>query len=79
MTDPLAARITANIIERERAALTREAQDISAAASRFAQDVELGLACSDHNRLAQAVLQFVIRATRCAARQETSTLYESEQ
>lgn len=78
MVDSHAARMTASLLDRERTSLAAEAQDIADAAARFAKDVERGLACGDASRIAQQVQQFLIRAARVDAMQETAALYDAE-
>jgi hypothetical protein len=73
-----ASQITAGNLSRERAALANEAEDIAAAAARFAADVAGGITTGAHRRLAQDVQQFALRAARYEGTQETATLYDAE-
>jgi hypothetical protein len=78
MTESLAARTTANQVARGKAALARDAEDISAALARFAKDVETGLDTGAAQRIAQDVQQFLLSASRIAAVRETAALYDAE-
>ncbi|MET8585718.1 hypothetical protein ABZX39_33345 [Streptomyces collinus] len=78
MTESIAARMTASTMDRDRAALARDAHDIAEALERFAKDVDKGIATGEVNRIAQDVQQLLIRATRLAAVRETSELYAAD-
>ena len=73
-----AARMTASNLAGMHAQLAREAQDIADAATRFAADVDRGIAVGAYSQLAQAVQQFLIRAVRYDAMKDTASLYDSE-
>lgn len=78
MADSHAARMTASMLDREHAALAREAQGIADAAQRIARDVEGALAGGDIKQLLQQTQELLIRATRATAVQQTAALYEPE-
>jgi hypothetical protein len=74
-----AARMIAESIDSDRLHLAQEAQSIADTATRLAKDVDKRIACGDANRLAQDVQQFVLRAARLKAMQETFELCAADQ
>ncbi|MFJ6069028.1 hypothetical protein ACIQHU_39065 [Streptomyces tendae] len=78
MSESMADRMTASTMDRDRAALVRDAQDIAEALAHFAKDVDKGIAIGEVNRIAQDVQQLLIRATRLGTMRETSELYVAD-
>ncbi|MFB6568248.1 hypothetical protein [Streptomyces noursei] len=78
MTESIAARMTAAAMDRDRAALARDAHEIAQALQRFAKDVDMGIATGDVKRIAQEMQQLLVQASRLSAAREISELYAAD-
>lgn len=74
----LATEMAAMLIDKERARLIQEANDIADAATLFARNPDSGIACDDAERIAHAVRAFAQRAAKVRAMRDVVDLYEAE-
>jgi hypothetical protein len=78
MAESLAHRMLTKKMNNDRELIAREAQDIAEALTRFAQDVDKGIAIGAMNRIIPDMQQIAFRASRLAATREAVDLYEAE-
>lgn len=78
MSHSIVTRQTTRMIDRDRELLAREAQDAADALTRFAKDVDTGIATGVINQVAQEMQQILARASRLKATMEIVALYEAE-
>ncbi|WP_329204007.1 hypothetical protein [Streptomyces sp. NBC_01435] len=71
-------QMMAVVVDRERARLIQEALDIADAATRFAHNVDSGIACGDADPIAQAAQKLALRANRVAVIREIEDLHTAE-
>lgn len=78
MTESFATRQATRSMDRDRDLLAREAQDIADTLTRFAKDVDQGIASGQISQVMQAMQQLHERAARYEATKQVMELYEAE-
>ncbi|WP_330449864.1 hypothetical protein [Streptomyces anulatus] len=71
-------QMLAVLVDRERAHLIQQALDLADAATRFARNVDSGIACGDADPIAHAAQKLALSANRVAAIREIEDLQAAE-